>query len=289
VLTTILVSALYAVILFPMPVSTVGAGVVWLPEQSQVRTSNDAQITQILVDDGQQVSKGQALVVLDEPSLLIEKRRLMAQIASAESQQADAWQKEAQQGRNATEQLVRLQSDLAQVEAKLNGLILRAEADGRFVLPIKEDLIGRHMSKGTLIAYVLGTEATTVRVAVTQDDIAQIRSGVTSISVHLAEFGNRYFNGQVLRLEPAATRTLPSKAIGDHGGGSLTTDSSDAGGMTTLEPIFLVDVIVPELRNLYMGGRATVRFSYEEMPLADTLLHRMRQAFLKTFSMVSAS
>jgi len=285
----VLICILGVVFLFPIPVNTISEGVVWLPDQSHVRTSNDAQVSQILAQDGQQVIQGQALVVLEEPSLLIEKRRLLAQIASAESEQADAWNKEAQQGRNAAEQLVRLRTDLEQVDSRLNGLTLRSEADGRFVLPIQEDLIGRHLNKGALIAYVLSTKPATVRVAVTQDDFARIKSGAKSISVHLTELGNRYFNGQILRLDPAATRTLPSKVIGDHGGGSLQTDPNDPGGLTTLEPIFLIDVQVPELHNLYMGGRATVRFSFEDKPLADTLGLRIRQAFLKTFSSVKTS
>ncbi|MGZ5781405.1 MAG: PqqD family peptide modification chaperone, partial [Burkholderiaceae bacterium] len=281
----VMTAALAALFFLPVPVSTIGTGVVWLPEQSQVRTENDAQVRAILARDGQQVRKGQALVTLDEPTLFTEKRRLQAQIASAETQQADAWKKEAQQGRDASDQVVRLENDLAQLEARLAGLTLHAEVDGTFVMPNQDEMIGRHVPKGTLIAYVLARDDATVRVAVSQDDIARIRAGVQTISVHLAGIGGRYFKGRLLRLEPAATRNLPGKAIGDHGGGSMVTDPADPSGLTTVEPFFLVDVQLPGFQSLYSGGRAMVRFGFDDRPLADTIAWRLRQLFLKTFAM----
>lgn len=282
--TTALAGALFFV---PVPSSTVATGVVWLPEQSQVRTESDGQVLAITARDGQQVTKGQPLVTLDAPDLLTEKRRLQARIAAADIEQANGWQKSPQQGRNAADQLVRLRADLAQLDERLAGLILRAEVDGTFVMPHQDDLLGRHVAKGTLIAYVLARDSATVRVAVSQDDIGRIGAGVRAISVHLAEIGSQYFDGRVLRMEPAATRKLPAKSIGDRGGGSLVTDPSDPDGMTTLEPVFLVDVQVPGYSVMQTGARAAVRFSYDPRPLMESATWRLQQLFLRIFAMAA--
>ncbi|WP_168798598.1 biotin/lipoyl-binding protein [Herbaspirillum sp. ST 5-3] len=281
------VLAFGALFFVPVPDGAVAKGIVWLPEQSQVRTGSAGQVAAILARDGQHVIKGQALVSIDAPDLLAEKRGLLARIAAAETEQANGWQTSLQQGRNASDQISRLRADLAQLDELIAGLTLRAEVDGRFVLPHQDELLGRHVPKGALVAYVLAPDSATVRVAVSQDDIGRIGSEARAISVRLAETGNQLFAGRLVRMEPAATRTLPSKAIGDRGGGSLITDPADPEGVTALEPVFLVDVQVPEYSLMHAGSRAAVRFSYDAKPLVEVVVWRFRQLFLRIFSMAA--
>lgn len=283
----VVVVAFGALFFIPVPDGSVAKGIVWLPEQSQVRTGSAGQVTAILARDGQHVTKGQALVTIDAPDLLAEKRGLLARIAAAETEQANGWQTSPQQGRNASDQITRLRADLAQLDDLIDGLTLRAQVDGTFVLPHQDELFGRHVQKGTLVAYVLAPDSATVRVAVSQDDIGRIGSEVRAISVRLAETGNRLFMGRLLRAEPAATRTLPGKAVGDRGGGSLITDPADPEGLTALEPVFLVDVQVPEYSLMHAGSRAAVRFSYDAKPLVKVAAWRFRQLFLRIFSMAA--
>ncbi len=120
---------------------------------------------------------------------------------------------------------------------------------------------------------------------ISQDDIGRIREeGIRSIDVRLEEAGNRDFTGRLLRITPAATNHLPSIALGDRGGGNLVTDTGDKDGLTALEPVFLVDVELPQHNILRTGGRAWVRFGYGKKTLADTMTWRFRQLFLKLFS-----
>jgi putative peptide zinc metalloprotease protein len=203
---------------------------------------------------------------------------------AAETQQAGGWLDVALQGRNAFEELVHLRAEMAQVNDQVEKLTLRAGVDGVFVFPHVEDVLGRYLSKGMLVAYVLSPDPTTVRVAVSQDDIGSIKGGIGHISVRLAETESRYFDGRLLRVDPAATSRLPSVALGDRGGGALVTDPTDRDGLLAREPVFLVDVQLPERKVMRTGGRAWVRFEHASRPLAETALWRFRQLFLKTFA-----
>jgi putative peptide zinc metalloprotease protein len=268
----------------PVPASTVAPGIVWLPEHSQVRTESDGRIVSLLAQDGQQVVAGQPLIMMEEPALVTRKARLEASIAGAETDQANGWLKATLQGRNSGEELARLHQDLAQVQQQLDNLTLRAAVDGVFVMPQAGEMLGRDVPKGSLVAYVLAPDPTTVRVAVAQDDIGRIRGGVRQVSVWLAEAGGDRFNARVARVDPAASTRLPSKVLGDRGSGNLVTDPADHEGVTVLDPVFLVDVGLTERALLRAGGRAWVRFEHKPEPLAQTVQWRLRQLFLKAFA-----
>lgn len=270
----------------PIPASTVASGVVWLPENAQIRSDSDGIVTQVVAKDGQRVAKGDPLIVIEEPALLAKKSRLEAQILGAGAEQAGGWLGASQSslGRNAFEDAERLERDLEQVNEKIEKLTLRAGVDGIFVAPHVEDLLDRHILKGSLIAYVLANTETIVRVAVPQDDIGSMKGGVKDISIRLAEKNGRYFDGGILRVNPSATTRLPSIAMGDKGGGKLITDPADHEGLNLMEPVFLVDVQLKDHPLLRSGGRAWVRFEHEARPIAQTIVWRFRQLFLRTFS-----
>jgi multidrug efflux pump subunit AcrA (membrane-fusion protein) len=84
--------------LVPLPASTVAAGVVWVPEYSEVRTDSDGMLASLVAKDGQQVAKGQPLAIIDSPALLARRATLAAKIMGAETEQADGWRDEALKG-----------------------------------------------------------------------------------------------------------------------------------------------------------------------------------------------
>lgn len=278
--------ALSVVVLWvPVPASTVAPGLVWLPEHSQVRTESSGRVVSVLASDGQAVVAGQPLIVMEEPALLTREAQLQALITGAETNHASGWLKTGLQGRNAGEDLIRLHQEMAQVRRQLDNLTLRAAVDGVFVMPRAEEILHRDVPKGALVAYVLPPDPAAVRAAVAQDDIGRIRAGVRHVSVWLAESEGTRFNAHVARVEPAASKRLPGMALGDKGGGNLVTDPADPEKLTLLDPVFLIDVSLPERAILRVGGRAWVRFEHEPQPLAEILHLRMRQLFLKAFAM----
>ncbi|HVK54492.1 MAG TPA: biotin/lipoyl-binding protein [Burkholderiales bacterium] len=280
----IALALLAAFIWAPIPDSTIAAGLVWLPDQSQVRAKGDGEVIEVLVRNGQSVAKGQPLLLMRDTALLAAKKRLNAKISAQETEQLGALLTESGRSRNAGHQLDRLRDDFSQLEERQGELTVRADADGTFVLPDGNDLSGRYLPKGALIGYVVANGVTTVRAVVTQNDEGRIRDGIKSVSVRLAESPGQQFEAKMFRETPAATNKLPSVALGDRVGGEFVTDPVDQSGLSTLEPVFLVDVQVPSRELLRLGGRAWVRFEHPAKPLAASVVWRFRQLFLKLFS-----
>jgi putative peptide zinc metalloprotease protein len=81
---------------------------------------------------------------------------------------------------------------------------------------------------------------------------------------------------------PAATRQLPSAALGEQGGGPFAVEASDKAGVRSIEPVVLYDVMVREPL-VRAGGRAYVRFDHGGEPIAFQLYRRAAQVFLKNF------
>lgn len=90
---------------------------------------------------------------------------------------------------------------------------------------------------------------------------------------------------QLQRVAPAAVRELPSAALGAEGGGQLPMDPKDEKGLTSLQRVFLVDLVMADdARVINAGGRVHVRFSHEPLPLAEQWSRYLRQLFLTRFS-----
>src|SRR5690606_23162490 len=64
----------------PLPYYTVASAVVWPSEQARVRAGTDGFVTEILARDGDRVSAGQVLAVLDDPALFSERERLSSRL-----------------------------------------------------------------------------------------------------------------------------------------------------------------------------------------------------------------
>lgn len=267
----------------PLPSSTTTEGLIWMPEQAQIRIPNDGQIVEIIAKDGRYVERGTPLIVLTDLVMIAEKKRLEAKIDAAQSTQLGNLLTQATVSRNAGHEIESLKNDLVDISDRIDKMTLRAEADGIFVLPEGNNLIDRNIAKGTLIGYIVARDSTTVRAVISNNDEGRIRAGVKSVSVWLAEEKNDAFNGQLLRSTPAATKQLPSTALGDKGGGEFITDPADKEGINTLEPVFVMDIQLPNRKTERIGGRAWVRFEHESKPLAQTAVWYTRQLFLKLF------
>ena len=86
---------------------------------------------------------------------------------------------------------------------------------------------------------------------------------------------------------PAATRQLPSPALGERGGGPYLIEPADSEGVRSTEPVLLYDVFLSNRMLERVGGRAWVRFDHGSEPLAFQLYRRASQLFLKQFDPAS--
>jgi putative peptide zinc metalloprotease protein len=122
-----------------------------------------------------------------------------------------------------------------------------------------------------------------VHMAIHQDDIGLLRTGIDSVEVRLADQINVAYPASIKRQVPGGTNQLPSAALGTDGGGRLAIDPRDSSGKRTLETVFVYELELPaETISAPIGTRVYVRIGHGSEVLARQWYRRLRQVFLRT-------
>jgi putative peptide zinc metalloprotease protein len=269
------VSALWVV---PVPFYTVARGVVWPLDHARVRPLTEGFVAQFMVRDGAPVAPGQVLVVLDDPVLYAERRRLASRLEQLQAGRFATLLESTERARNAEEEIARIHGDLRRIEERIAHLSVRAQVGGTLVMPRQADLTGSFTRQGNTLGFVFEHAPTVVRVAVPENDAVLMRESTRGIEVRMA--GVRHaVPAELMRDIPAATHDLPSAALGNGGGGPHATDPADETGLRTQEPVVLVDLKLSTQTVQRIGGRAWVRFDHGLEPLAKRWQRELRQVF----------
>ena len=281
-------AAAVVVLLFvvPVPFSTTAEGVVWLPEQARVRAESGGFVVEVLAADGQAVKKGDALLVLSDPELVAQEAAARAHATALEIEFTRAMGVDTPMSQSIKEELAAKRAEVAELQRRIASLQVTAKVDGRLSMPRPQDLPGKYVGRGEVLAHILRPEDISVKVAVPQADAGIITSGTEAVEVSLTDRRNEIVAARLTGGTPAATALLPTAALGDRAGGPVETDPSDKDGVRTLEPVFLFDVQVASTQLQRVGSRALVRFDHGARPLGVQFHRRLHQLLLKQFNPV---
>jgi putative peptide zinc metalloprotease protein len=269
----------------PMPSRIIAEGVVWLPDEANVRAGADGFIKAVLAKPGQEVEAGTLLVDSHDPLVLAQLAVAVARIAELDARLDQQRFSERVQAELTRRELERENAAYDRIVERIEQLAARSAVKGTFVLARADDLPGRFLRKGELIGYVTQDGRGIVRVVVTQDDIDLVRSRLVRADVRLAERFGEVYPATVVREVPAAKDELPSSALSSQGGGALAADPRDPKGAKSMASTFQFDLgLPPEAARAHFGGRAYVRFVLKPEPLAAQWYRRIRQAFLARFN-----
>ncbi len=279
-------SVVIAVVGFmPIPAYTMNEGVVWQPDEVQLRAEHDGFIAAVEVENHQQVGPGMPLISLQDPFIQSEARIARARVAELRSRyRASRAQSHVEAG-IVREELQVAESELAFILDKADAMSVDAFKNGRLLLLDADDLPGRFVRKGDLLGYILADEKPTVRMAVSQDHIGQLRRSVVDVSVRFASDPGTDYAARILRQAPEATNDLPSAALATTGGGKFIVKPDGSANPQALQKVFLVD-LEPDLRgrDIPLGTRAYVRIHHGSEALATQWYRRLRQVFLRQFN-----
>jgi putative peptide zinc metalloprotease protein len=280
----VLVALLALVFAVPAPSWTRAQGVVWVPEEAQLRAGTEGFVERLLAAPGSEVARGQPLVEASDPFLRTRVALLEAQLRELAAQYDALVTDDRVQAAMVREEMASVAANLARSREREAQLVLRSPASGRLVLPQAADLPGRFVNKGDLVGYVVEKKPLTARVAVGQDDIDLVRSRTRGVEVMLAGWGASAVSAKVRREVPGASYQLPSAALGGMGGGPYAVDPRDKDGVRTLERVFQLELDLPQEASLpYLGGRVFVRFDHGYQPIGLQVYRALRQLFLRRF------
>jgi putative peptide zinc metalloprotease protein len=268
----------------PMPFWTRVDGVVWMPEQAQVRAGVDGNITQLLATPGEQVDAQQSLFHSEDPFLSYQVKILRAQVAELNARHHALASSNRVEANILVEELESVRAQLEQAEQQLGKLVANAPSAGTFIVQDADDLPGRFVHQGELLGYVAQLADTSVRVAVSQADIDLVRHQTEAVQIRFYSDKNRSVAARIEREVPAAIYQLPSKVLGSQGGGQFLVDPADDKGRRVQQQVFQLELaLLDEVPAALYGERVQVRFDHGALPLARQWYRRGRQLFLRSF------
>lgn len=273
------------VMLVPVPLWTRAEGVIWVPEDAQVRAGSDGFVSRVAVPSGSLVGKGNPLVIAENPALLPKMRVAEAQLRLLE-RRAQAEGLVDLVRRDLTREEIRATlAELEHIRTLINDLVIVSPTSGRFVLAVAAtDLPDRFLRKGQQIGYVVPDATVTARVLVPQDDVDMIRERTENIEVKLAGRIYDTYPATIRRAVPAASNRIVNPALSSIGGGRVTVDPRATSEPTSLETWFDFELELPAMRTYVLGEHVYVRFEHGSEPVGWRIYRSVRQLFMRQFT-----
>jgi len=265
----------------PLPLRTRSEGVIWLPERSHVRAGAEGFVEEVLAAPHAVVREGEPLIRVRDPSIVARVRVLEGERRELELRLHALTGESRVRAEIEQERLAEAQAELSRARERAGEVTIRAPTGGVFVLAGGDDLVGRYVHQGEVVAYVVDLATATARVVVSQEDVALVRERTTAAWIRRVREVGTVLPARVTREVPAATDRLPTPALGTAGGGRIGVDPTDPDGLRTLEPVFHFDLaLLEEVPIRVAGDRVYVRFDHGAEPLAYRAYRSVRRAFL---------
>ncbi|MDH3526758.1 MAG: hypothetical protein OEM43_04550 [Gammaproteobacteria bacterium] len=274
----------WLVFFMEVPLSTRTEGVVWLPEQSRLRTGSDCFITRLLVEPGTRVAKDEVVMSCEDPMLASRVDLHEARLRELKARHSYERIGDYVKSEGLREEVETAESELTQARQELEALEIRSPGNGRLIVPDASDLPGQFRKKGSIVAYVMNGTQPGVRVVVPQTDIALVRQRTGDVEVRLSGRIREIIGAEIEREVPAASNALPSSALGTRGGGNIAVDPMDEDGLKSIDNVFQFELKLADATQVdHFGQRVHVRFDHGGEPLAAQWGRSLRQLFMREF------
>jgi len=255
---------------FPMHVGQVG--VAEASAHDVLRAQRPGFVTEVHAQDHQWVHgphkdhPGDVLLVCHDPELDAQIRQTEAKLTGAEARVLASRAEDPAQAGIDQEVIDTLQTQLADLNHRLDQLTVRATIDGELIAPDINLYVGRYLPRGQEICRIQRVDQLTIKVLLEQMQAQLIMDHVNKTAVRFAgDLATAVPAGQP-RPIGAATRDLPSPAVAQPAGEEEPVDPKDPTKSQTDQ--FEVDVpVVNPAGKYYPGQRVYVRFTLDNTPL----------------------
>ncbi|WP_148255486.1 HlyD family efflux transporter periplasmic adaptor subunit [Aidingimonas lacisalsi] len=269
----------------PVPYATVVQGVVDSAEPTHVRLGATGQLSDILVDDGQRVSRGEPLMRIDAPELAAEVRQLEAQRREAElSLQASV--RETQDIAMERENLALVEQRLADARLRAAATLVTSPRDGRLLMPEGRPPLGEYMQRGTPVAVVVRDSDLRIRTMLPAHRRDEVSRNTRNVSLRLPGHDTT-IDASLEWISPRATHDVPSETLTQRGGGDIALDPEAEEPLTAFRRHYLADFDAQGLIDsdlpLSLDGRVHVRVAHPPEPIGYRWWRDIRRNFLSLF------
>ncbi|MGZ8927748.1 MAG: site-2 protease family protein [Methylobacter sp.] len=281
-----LLAVLMALIsIVPFPSYTLAEGIVWVPDNAQLRAESDGFSGPLLTGNNSQVDNGTDILQLEDPFLQTQVEIQLAKLKELEANYRAEKFNDLIKAQILKEQIPAVQAELANAQKNVQSMQLKSATQGQLLIPDADDLPGQFLKQGDLIGYVINNSLPIVRTVVTQDDMGKLQAGTERVQIRLVNHLDQVIPAKIIRIIPEATNRLPSAALATSAGGRMILDPDRTEDLVTLENFFLVDVEFSPLDpTILIGTRTYVRFDHGGQALAKQWYRSLRQLFLRQFN-----
>ncbi|MFW5443272.1 MAG: hypothetical protein ACKE51_03055 [Methylococcaceae bacterium] len=271
--------------LVPVPAYTRSEGVIWMPEDAQLRAEVDGVAGSLMLDLPVTVKKDTTIIEIYDPLLNTRVEVLLADLKELNSKFRAEWDNSRIKAENIKEEMLVVAAELKYAKKQQQAMKIVSNKAGQLLIPEVEDLPGRFLRKGEIIGYVIDGALPTVRTVVAQSDIGQIQKQVKTVQIRLVNHPDQVITAKIIRRAPEATNYLPSAALATINGGKIAVDPDFKDELKTQEKVFQIDLeFIPLLKSPQIGQRVYVRFDHGSEPLGQQWYRSIRQVFLRQFN-----
>ena len=277
----------FLLVVIPFPVARTLPAVVWMPEQAEIKAGADGWVVETRPTQGQPVVEGELLFRLEDPQLEFERDLAKAKYEEVAARLAAARAVDNIEAQQLQEELNTSKAELDNLRDELQQLVVMSPVAGEFFLPPEIPADHRFVAKGDLLGYVLDRDKVRLRVMVSQDDIGIVRGRSKTLRAKLANWPEQTFAAKLVRINPSASKQLPSAVLGSQYGGDISVDPTDPDGMKTLVDWFQLEVELQpgaaglDRHPLWAGSRAWVSIDLGYESIAVQLYWVLSQLFME--------
>ena len=281
-LLSILIMTIFMV---PFPSYTLAEGIVWLPDNAQLRVESDGFSGPLLTSTNSHIESGISILQLEDPFLQTQVEIQQAKLKELEANYRAEKFNDLVKAQIVKEQMPAAQAELAHAQKNVRSMQVKSATQGQLLIPNADDLPGQFVKQGDLIGYVINNSLPIVRTVVTQRDIGKLQADTDRVQIRLANHLGQVIPARIIRVTPEAINRLPSAALATSAGGKMILAPDRTEDLVTLEKFFLVDVeFTPLDPNILIGTRTYVRFDHGGKTLAKQWYRSLRQLFLRQFN-----
>jgi putative peptide zinc metalloprotease protein len=174
-----------------------------------LRPKVDGVVSGVFVHEGDVVTAGQLLAVLENPELEADDRILSTELALASSAlRATEFQYDLSLAAQANRDRSRILAEFAVAHSRKEALEIRAPADGTIATSLVEQKRGQFLSAGDEFCQIVNRSSLLARLLVHDWDFQDVKSGAT-VRLKFEAFAFETYSGTVDRIFPAAATDRP--------------------------------------------------------------------------------
>jgi putative peptide zinc metalloprotease protein len=224
------------------------------------------------VRDGDFVSKGQVLMVLENMPLKARLAEADAQVGQLRAELMQATVTSSVLAKGKALELDKMIEERKLLSDQFDKLTISAPIDGEVIAPDLANRIGSFVGKDNKeVVRVENTAHQYVETVLTQDDyqlLAQQEKGLSAhTEVRMVGEMDKIMKAQSVTLAGVALSDAPSAALTQLGGGEGQLDPTERQKPTYTTPQFRVQVVLDDSGNYVVGQRSYVRFKLAKKPL----------------------